>query len=250
MTPLILLLSAVALAEGPARPVEVVALKSGAYIQLDRPTAERPGRLTFVQPADEARVVALECRLTDAAAWRSWAGFMAQVAAESLPAAYTAAAFSQDGGCSADAAYGAAPRTEKVVTLTVKARMPDGEAGVSVATSISRRESEDLAARLQALATVAAEVESERAAAEAEAEAEAAEAEAGVCEEGGLVALRTLYSLQGWSRAGDPGWEVDVAAMQAAMDAGWLPSDVVVRAMQERRLRPGTLGDVLGLALD
>lgn len=226
---LALALSANALDVEPARAraVEVVALKSGTTLQLD--AAQYPGRMTVITPVGEARVLALECGLDDAAHWRSWGGFFTRVAAEDLPATY----ITTDGGCSAKASYGDTDKTQNVVTLSIEAPLEEG--ALVVATTLSRREAEDLANRLVSL--------SKEAVPAPEPEPEPAPA---VCDALNVELVTALYAIKGWRRDDDPGWQADVDAMTAVVEAGtWLPSQVISKAASDRKLRPGALGDLL-----
>ena len=210
-----------------ARAVEVVALKSGSTLQLD--AAEYPGSMTVITPVGEARVLALECGLDDAAHWRSWGGFFTRIAAEDLPATY----ITTDGGCSAKASYGETDKTQNVVTLSIDAPLEEGSLAVS--TTLSRREAEDLAGRFASLAKEAVPPP----------EPEPEPVPQG-CDALNMELVTALYAIKGWRSAEDPGWKADVDAMTAAVQAGtWLPSQVIAKAAADRKLRPGALGDLL-----
>ena len=203
-----------------ARPVQVLPLKTGVLVQVELASADGP-HFSIVKPDVDGRVLALECPL-HAESRRDWVAFFQAVSEQQLPARVRAV----PGACEAHAAYGNTPGTEKIVYVEVRPAAGGG-VGPTVASSVSRRESQELAKRF--------------------AEGVDSEGSSGAfCGDGVLTAMRLVYTLKGWRRVGDPGWQADLDAMVKAADRGWLPSDVAARAIKEQK-HPGTLGDVLGL---
>lgn len=214
---------------------EAFALKSGAWLYVAVPSVRAPASVSWLRDAPGWDAVVRTCPLADADRWIGLAGFFGSVAAQNVPSTHKLPGTDGHTACVITTAWGTTDETRKVVHLTVAPAT-----GPSFQTTLSRREAEALAARL---ATLAREVKR----LPEPTPPPAPEPPGPSVEEVAVVAARTLYALKGWRRAGDPGWEADVEAMQRAMAVGWLPSDVVVRGMEDRRMRPGALADVLGL---
>lgn len=190
----------------------------------------------------------MTCAIPDAPTWSAWHAFFVQVEAEKLPAAQTQSAFGQEGGCVAEAAWGGTEATKNVVTLKLQALTPGKTPPSPVMTTLARREAGLLAARL-----LLAKAEAERRAivvvevAPTEAETALVPSALRIEADGSDAAeesARILYGLRGWAADGDPGFRADVDALRALRTSGHRPSDVVARALTERRLRPGLLGDL------
>lgn len=208
---------------------EAFVLKSGAWVYVQVPTAPGPATVSWLRDAPGWDAVVRTCPLADADSWIGLAGFFGTIAAEKVPVSHELAGPDRHTACVLTAAWGVTDDTRNVVLLNVTPA-----SGPSFQSTVSRSEAQALAARL---ASLAQEVRKLRAPA----------SEPQGPDEITVVSARTLYALKGWGRVGDPGWEADLSAMQRATEVGWLPSDIVVRAMQDRRMRPGALGDVLGL---
>lgn len=219
---------------------EAFVLKSGAWIYVQVPSRQGPATVSWLQDAPGWDAVVRTCPLAIQTSWIGLAGFFGTVAAEKVPVSHELKGTDGHAACVLTATWGVTDKTRNVVNLNVAPA-----SGPSFSTTLSRREAEALAARL---ATLAQEVSRLPVPEVAAVEAEACEPDpAQVDEAVAMESARTLYVLKGWRRAGDPGWEADVKAVQKAMSLGWLPSDVVARGMEDRRMRPGALADVIGL---
>ena len=220
---------------------EAFVLKSGAWIYVQVPSHKAPATVSWLRDAPGWDAVVRTCPLAVSDSWIGLAGFFGTVAAEKVPVSHELKGTDGHAACVLTATWGVTDQTKNVVNINVAPA-----SGPSFSTTVSRREAEALAARLATLAPEGSRLpEPEVAAAEPEAPCEA-DAEA-VNKAVALESARTLYVLKGWRRAGDPGWEADVAAVEQALGKGWLASDVVARAMEDRRMRPGALADVIGL---
>jgi len=217
---------------------EAFVLKSGTWIYVQVPTERAPATVSWLRDAPGWDAVVRTCPLADARSWMGIAGFFGAVAAEQVPTSHELEGTDGHTACVLTAAWGVTDETSNVVNLNVAPA-----SGPSFHTTLSRREAEALAARLAALAQEVSRLPVPTPAAEPEPEGPSESELAEVA----VVSARTLYVLKGWRRAGDPGWEADVQAVRRAMELGWLPSDVVARGMEDRRMRPGALADVLGI---
>ena len=232
---------ATAMAADSVNPPQVVGLKSGAAVQLRASDARAPGNLGLVQPQPGAgEVGAIDCVLVDATAWQGVAGVFGRVASGALPTSGRVPGLEGGSGCELEASFGNTPATEKVLTIKLRRFDAAGSQTMASSTTISRRESADLAASLSVLGSAAIGVEPQVAV--------ATEVEAPVeCADTADASVRILYGIKGWRWQQDPGYDADVQAVRRAIDAGQSEDDIVVKASGDRRLRPGTLGDLLGV---
>jgi hypothetical protein len=201
--------------------LDLVPLKSGAFIVFQGPVAGAPGRIAFLTPDEVGETAALLCPVADAARWRAWSGYFAAIGAESLPTRLVAP---DEGACASTAAYGADEKTRNVVQFAVRR---DGAPNGAFSTSIGRREADLLAARAQRFseAVATAAVMADDSAAE--------------------PALRLLYLARGWSlRPDDPGWVADLAAARSVAARGGDVAAMLHRVWSDKRLRPGALADL------
>jgi len=216
---MLLLLAALHVHASPAE-LDLVPLKSGAFVHLQASVDGRPGRIGFIEPREDGGSTVILCPVADAARWRSWSDYFAAIGAEGLPTRVLA---SEPESCGSTAAWGIEEKTRNVVQLSVK-----GTSG-SLDTTIGRREAVVLSERLRGFV--------ERAA--------TAPAVPGGSSQGFEAALRLLYLARGWSlRADDPGYQADLAAVQAAALRGADVAALLHKVWSDRRLRPGALADL------
>ncbi|MFK7931047.1 MAG: hypothetical protein AB8H79_22870 [Myxococcota bacterium] len=232
---MLLALTPMAHAASPGSRPQVVGLKSGAAIEVRQPTAASYGAVRLIQPqARSGEDASIECDIEGADGWHALAGFFGRIAGGNVPVPLVVKG--AEGGCGFQAAFGATPQTEKVLTLRVQRLNAEGKRESSSSSSISRRESADLSAGLSVIGSDAAGVT-----------VNVPNAGSQVCSDSSDVSVRTLYRLKGWRIEGDPGFQADVAALRKAVSGGKAEDEAVVSAMADKRLRPGALGDVLGL---
>jgi hypothetical protein len=205
---------------------DLVPLKSGTYVHLESAEHGRPGRIAFVQIQEDGETAVWLCAVPDGARWHAWETFFSAIAAEAMPARLTAP---DDGNCVGQARFGSDDKTRNSVMLFVRRGQGDASGFKS---TIGRREAGMLAERTRALGDY---VPPKVAGASAP----------GPGADGAQPALRLLYLARGWTqRTDDPGWVADLASAQAVLERqGDLPG-LLLRALNDRRVRPGALADL------
>ena len=225
---MLVVLTLIASASASPPEMDLIPLKSGAFVHLEPPETGRPGRLTFVVPRQEGLTEAWVCPVADPARWRGWAGYFEAIGKEALP---TRVVPPEPEACGSTAARGADAASANVVELTVTSPRRAGE---TFRTTIGRREAEILAVRVAAMA-------------EAPAPGAPAATSNAAAEPGIAAALRLLYLARGWTtRTDDPGWIADLEAARAAAARGDDVASMLHKVWSDKRLRPGALADLAG----